>query len=81
MQSCSAYNRYMREYAPMLQFFCHDDKHGTKYGEPRFLLAAVECRHEVVVSLDQSVIMTSHFSLIPSVCLDIDTPTNNVLYW
>ena len=74
--------RYMREYVLMFRmqsvFLCHDDKHHIKCGKPGFPLAAVEHGRQVIISLDQSFQVGdhdfSHFSLIPSVCLDIDIP-------
>ena len=57
-----------------------DDKHRLKVGEPGVPVAAVERGRQVLVSTTQSFEVCDHdftrFSLIPSVLMDIDIPTD-----
>lgn len=81
---CAAIFRYIHEYAVLLRdsslFFCMDDKHRVKVGEPGTPVAAAERGKQVLVSLSQSFQFCDHdftrFSLIPTVLLRVDIPSS-----
>lgn len=74
--------RYEREFALKYRseciFFCIDDKHRVKVGEPGFPVAAAERGRQVIVSLSETLVAGDHdftkFSLIPSVVLNVTIP-------
>ena len=76
--------RYQREYAVLMRkyssFFCLDDKHRIKVGEPNFPVAATERGRKVLTVAGSQFLVGDHdfttFSLIPSVILHIDIPDN-----
>ena len=80
---CAAIFRYMRDYAIKFRdislFACIDDKHRIKVGEPGYPVAAVERGKEVIVSSHETLEVGDHdfckFSLIPSVILFVDIPS------
>ena len=65
----------MRKYS---SFFCLDDKHRIKVGEPNFPVAATERGRQVLTVAGSQFLVGDHdfttFSLIPSVILHIDIP-------
>lgn len=74
--------RYQREYAVMVRdhcsFFCLDDKHRVKVGDPGFPLAAAERGRQVLTSAGSRFLVGDHnfsaFSIISSVTLHVDVP-------
>ena len=78
----SAVFRYEKEFCVKFRehttFFCEDDKHTIKVGEPGFPVAAAERGKRVIVGLNESLQVGDHdftkFSLSPSVSLDVDIP-------
>ena len=76
--------RYLREYAVHVRdhslFICLDDKHRFKVGEPGLPVAATERGRRVIVSQGTLLQVGDHdftrFSLIPSVVLMIDIPSD-----
>ena len=74
--------RYEREFAikhrTECMFFCIDDKHKIKCGEPGFPVAAAERGRQVIVSANKIIAAGDHdftkFSLVPSVILNVDIP-------
>lgn len=65
--------RYQREYAVTMRdysmFFCLDDKHRVKVGEPGFPVAAAECGIRVLTAAGSQLLVGDHdftkFSLVP----------------
>ena len=80
----AAIYRYLREYEVQVwehaSFVSLDDKHRVKVGEPRFPVAAAERGRKVLVSVGSSFQVGDHdftkFSIIPSVQLHVDIPTD-----
>ena len=78
----SAIFHYQRELAVMFHdnsvFFCMDDKHRVKVGEPNYPVAAAERGRRVLVQQNEMFEVGDHdftkFSLIPSVTLSVDIP-------
>ncbi len=74
--------RYQREYAVMVRdrcsFFCVDDKHRVKVGDPGFPVAAAERGRRVLTTARSRFLVGDHdftvFSIIPSVILHVDIP-------
>ena len=81
--------RYQREQAVMFReesmFVCMDDKHRVKVGEPNYPVAAAERGRKVLVHLNKTFEVGDHdftkFSLIPSVTLSVDIPTDVADSW
>ena len=78
----SALFRYQKEFSirfrEFTSFFCMDDKHSCKVGEPSCPVAAVERGRRVIVRTDQSFQVSDHdfskISVTPSVALDVNIP-------
>ena len=78
----SALFRYQKEFAIRFRdyanFFCMDDKHSCKVGEPSCPVAAVHRGKRVIVRIYQSFQVSDHdfskISVTPSVILDVDVP-------
>ena len=74
--------RYQREYAVLFKdhsmFYCIDDKHRIKVGEPGFPVAAAERGRQVLQASGSRFLVGDHdftkFGLIPSVALQITIP-------
>ena len=64
---------------------CVDDKHRLKVGEPGFPVAAAERARRVLVRVGSSFEVGDHdftkYSLIPSVCLNVDIPDHISESW
>ena len=81
--------RYQRELAVMFcehsSFFCMDDKHRVKVGEPNYPVAAAERGRRVLVRCNQMFEVGDHdftkFSLIPSVTLSVEIPEDVTGSW
>ncbi len=81
--------RYQRELAVMFRqysaFFCMDNKHRLKVGEPNYPVAAAERGKRVLVRRDETFEVADHdftrFSLIPSVVLSVDIPEDVTDSW
>ena len=78
----SALFRYEKEFAIQFrdntEFFCMDDKHTCKIGEPNHPVAAVERGKKVIVNLNKSFQVADHdftkISITPSVTLRVNVP-------
>lgn len=81
--------RYQREFAVMFRensaFFCMDDKHRMKVGEPNYPVAAAERGRRVLVRRNETFEVGDHdftkFSLVPSVSLSVDVPEDVTGLW
>ncbi len=81
--------RYQRELAVKFRefstFFCMDDKHRLKVGEPNYPVAAAERGRRVLVRKNEVFAVADHdftrFSLIPSVILSNDIPCDVSESW
>ncbi len=85
----SAIFRYLREFAVLNRdittMACLDDKHKVKIGEPNYPVAAVERGKRVLVRVGSSFEVGDHdftnFSMVPSVSLINDIPTEITGSW
>jgi len=74
--------RYLREYAVFIRehcmFYCLDDKHRIKIGEPNVTVAAAECGHRVFTAPGSEFLVADHdfkkLSFIPSVFFNVCIP-------
>lgn len=81
--------RYQREYAVLMKdhcaFYCLDDKHRIKVGEPNFPTAAAERGRQVLTAAGTQFFVGDHdfttFSIIPSVVLCIEIPEDVTGSW